>query len=233
MSPAPALAHQSATHRLHVLLEQAADTAHAPELVFEAGDIVVPDGLLIPYLAVADAGIELEGRSSRPNPTASAPARSRCPAKDSVLWFQPRTGPENRNGDSLRCRRAPVRPLPGAAVLLAVRDAVWIWAVSGAAAVGTVIMHSLAADFRRADLLRDTLGNSFTGAAAAMTCAVPAAVLAGSAPMHRRPSTSATTANAPDRKAPGGKSGRTAEGPAHDVFRSRAGPSVTPVCQLP
>jgi hypothetical protein len=59
MSPAPALAHQRARHRLHVLLEQAADIPHAPELVFEAVDIVVPDGLLIPYLAVVDAGIDL------------------------------------------------------------------------------------------------------------------------------------------------------------------------------
>jgi hypothetical protein len=108
MSPAPALAHERATHRFHVLLEQAADTAHAPELVFEAVDIVVPDGLLIPYLAVADAGIELEGRSSRPNPTASAPPRSQRPTKNSVLWFQPRMEPENRTGESLRCRRAPV-----------------------------------------------------------------------------------------------------------------------------
>ncbi|MDV9186848.1 Uma2 family endonuclease [Streptomyces sp. SR27] len=55
MSPAPGLAHQRASHRLHNLLEQAAEAAGAEVEVFEAINIIVPDGLLIPDLAVVDA----------------------------------------------------------------------------------------------------------------------------------------------------------------------------------
>ncbi|MFB8314697.1 Uma2 family endonuclease [Streptomyces sp. NPDC055961] len=55
MSPAPGLPHQRASHRLHVLLEQAAAKTGAAVEVFEAINIVVPDGLLIPDLAVIDA----------------------------------------------------------------------------------------------------------------------------------------------------------------------------------
>ncbi|MEV5774251.1 Uma2 family endonuclease [Streptomyces antimycoticus] len=55
MSPAPGLPHQRASHRLHVLLEQAAEAVGADVEVFEAINIVVPDGLLIPDLAVIDA----------------------------------------------------------------------------------------------------------------------------------------------------------------------------------
>ncbi|HBF80258.1 MAG TPA: Uma2 family endonuclease [Streptomyces sp.] len=55
MSPAPGLPHQRASHRLHNLLEQAAATAAADVEVFEAINIVVPDGLLIPDLVVIDA----------------------------------------------------------------------------------------------------------------------------------------------------------------------------------
>ncbi|PJE97501.1 Uma2 family endonuclease [Streptomyces carminius] len=55
MSPAPGLGHQRASHRLHVLLEQAAEAVGADVEVFEAINVVVPDGLLIPDLAVVDA----------------------------------------------------------------------------------------------------------------------------------------------------------------------------------
>lgn len=47
MSSAPGLPHQRASHRLHVLLEQAAEAVGADVEVFEAINIVVPDGLLI------------------------------------------------------------------------------------------------------------------------------------------------------------------------------------------
>nr|WP_011265278.1 Uma2 family endonuclease [Streptomyces sp. FQ1]AAX51383.1 unknown [Streptomyces sp. FQ1] len=55
MSPAPGLPHQRASHRLHVLLEQAAEAAGADVEVFEGINVIVPDGLLIPDLAVIDA----------------------------------------------------------------------------------------------------------------------------------------------------------------------------------
>ncbi|MCT6782264.1 Uma2 family endonuclease [Streptomyces sp. CS7] len=55
MSPAPGLAHQRASHRLHNLLETSAATVAADVEVFEAINIVVPDGLLIPDLVVIDA----------------------------------------------------------------------------------------------------------------------------------------------------------------------------------
>lgn len=55
MSPAPGLPHQRASHRLHSLLEKAAQVAGAEVEVFQAINVVVPDGLLIPDLAVVDA----------------------------------------------------------------------------------------------------------------------------------------------------------------------------------
>ncbi|MFB7293953.1 Uma2 family endonuclease [Actinacidiphila glaucinigra] len=61
MSPAPGLAHQWASHRLHVLLEQAAEAAGAPVLVFDAINVLVPDGLMIPDLAIVDTGVDLSG----------------------------------------------------------------------------------------------------------------------------------------------------------------------------
>ncbi|MGW3091588.1 Uma2 family endonuclease [Streptomyces sp. NPDC001108] len=54
MSPAPGLPHQRASHRLHVLLEQAAEAASADVEVFEGINVMVPDGLLIPDLAIID-----------------------------------------------------------------------------------------------------------------------------------------------------------------------------------
>lgn len=55
MSPAPGLPHQRASHRLHNLLEQAAETAGADVEIFEGINVIVPDGLLIPDLAIIDA----------------------------------------------------------------------------------------------------------------------------------------------------------------------------------
>ncbi|MEV7167408.1 Uma2 family endonuclease [Streptomyces microflavus] len=55
MSPAPGLAHQRASHRLHNLLELAATEARADVEVFEAINVIVPDGLLIPDLVLVDA----------------------------------------------------------------------------------------------------------------------------------------------------------------------------------
>ncbi|MGW3498190.1 Uma2 family endonuclease [Streptomyces sp. NPDC001020] len=55
MSLAPSLPHQRASHRLHVLLEQAAEMTGADVEVFEGINVIVPDGLLIPDLAVVDA----------------------------------------------------------------------------------------------------------------------------------------------------------------------------------
>jgi Uma2 family endonuclease len=54
MSPAPGLPHQRASQRLYVTLARAADAARAPVEVFETVNVVVPDGLLIPDLAVID-----------------------------------------------------------------------------------------------------------------------------------------------------------------------------------
>lgn len=55
MSPAPGLAHQRASHRLHNVLEQAAEAAGADVEIFEGINVIVPDGLLIPDLAIVDA----------------------------------------------------------------------------------------------------------------------------------------------------------------------------------
>lgn len=54
MSPAPGLPHQRASRRLANLLEQAAADAGADVEVFEAINIVIPDGLLIPDIAIVD-----------------------------------------------------------------------------------------------------------------------------------------------------------------------------------
>jgi Uma2 family endonuclease len=55
MSPNPGLAHQGASYRLHVLLEAAIQAAGVPLDVREAVNVIVPDGLLIPDVVVADA----------------------------------------------------------------------------------------------------------------------------------------------------------------------------------
>lgn len=61
MSPAPGRPHQRASHRLHVLLERAAEAADAPVEVFEGINVIVPDGLLIPDLVVLDASADPDG----------------------------------------------------------------------------------------------------------------------------------------------------------------------------
>ncbi|MEU3082404.1 hypothetical protein CLM85_16635 [Streptomyces albidoflavus] len=55
MSPAPTMAHQRASHRLHALLERAAEASGADVEVFQAVNVIAPDGLLIPGLAIVDA----------------------------------------------------------------------------------------------------------------------------------------------------------------------------------
>ncbi|MFE3887036.1 Uma2 family endonuclease [Streptomyces lydicus] len=55
MSPSPGVPHQRASRRLAALLEAAADDAGAPVEILEAINLVVPDGLLIPDIAVCDA----------------------------------------------------------------------------------------------------------------------------------------------------------------------------------
>lgn len=61
MSPAPGLPHQWASRRLAGLLDEAAAAAHAPVEIFEAVNVVVPDGLLIPDIVVVDATADLTG----------------------------------------------------------------------------------------------------------------------------------------------------------------------------
>ncbi|MGW2546360.1 Uma2 family endonuclease [Kitasatospora sp. NPDC001574] len=55
MSPNPGVPHQRASSRLWALLDAAVEVCDAPFEVLEAVNIVVPDGLLIPDLVVADA----------------------------------------------------------------------------------------------------------------------------------------------------------------------------------
>ncbi|MEU1276421.1 Uma2 family endonuclease [Streptomyces sp. NPDC005799] len=55
MSPSPGVAHQRASRRLAALLQDAADRAGQPLEVLEAVNMVVPDGMLIPDIVVADA----------------------------------------------------------------------------------------------------------------------------------------------------------------------------------
>ena len=54
MSPSPGVPHQLASSNLHAVLRQAARAAGAPVAVLEAINVVGPDGLLIPDLAVVD-----------------------------------------------------------------------------------------------------------------------------------------------------------------------------------
>lgn len=60
MSPAPSVPHQRASRRLAALLEQAATEAEAGLEVLEAVNVLMPDGLLIPDLVVADAATAAE-----------------------------------------------------------------------------------------------------------------------------------------------------------------------------
>ncbi|SEG94811.1 Putative restriction endonuclease [Actinacidiphila yanglinensis] len=56
MSPAPGLRHQRASRRLANFLEAAALVAGAPVEVFEAVNVTLPSGLVVPDIVVADAG---------------------------------------------------------------------------------------------------------------------------------------------------------------------------------
>lgn len=56
MSPASGVRHQRASFRLHVALDAAARAAGAPVEVLEGVNVVLPSGLVVPDLVVADAG---------------------------------------------------------------------------------------------------------------------------------------------------------------------------------
>ncbi|MCP2314017.1 Uma2 family endonuclease [Kitasatospora paracochleata] len=60
MSPNPGVPLQRASSRLWALLDAAVATAGAPLEVLEAVNVIVPDGLLIPDLAIADAAATAE-----------------------------------------------------------------------------------------------------------------------------------------------------------------------------
>ncbi|MFD8079130.1 Uma2 family endonuclease [Streptomyces sp. NPDC059718] len=55
MSPAPGLRHQRVSFRLHTALEAAARAAGAKVEVLEAINVVLPSGLVVPDIVVADA----------------------------------------------------------------------------------------------------------------------------------------------------------------------------------
>ncbi|MFB4297751.1 Uma2 family endonuclease [Actinomadura sp. NTSP31] len=56
MSPAPGVRHQRASFRLHVALDAAARAVGAPMEILEGVNVVLPSGLVVPDLVVADAG---------------------------------------------------------------------------------------------------------------------------------------------------------------------------------
>ncbi|MFE7130304.1 Uma2 family endonuclease [Streptomyces sp. NPDC057638] len=56
MSPAPGLRHQRAGYRLHVALDRAAGAAGAPVEILEAVNVILPSGLVVPDIVVADEG---------------------------------------------------------------------------------------------------------------------------------------------------------------------------------
>ncbi|MGY1451672.1 Uma2 family endonuclease [Streptomyces sp. SS8] len=60
MSPAPGIRHQRASFRLHVALDTAARAVGAPVEVLEAVNVILPSGLVVPDLVVADAGATVE-----------------------------------------------------------------------------------------------------------------------------------------------------------------------------
>ncbi|MGW7277619.1 Uma2 family endonuclease [Streptomyces sp. NPDC054844] len=56
MSPAPGVRHQRASFRLHVALDAAARAVGAPVEILEGVNVVLPSGLVVPDLVVADVG---------------------------------------------------------------------------------------------------------------------------------------------------------------------------------
>lgn len=60
MSPAPGIRHQRASLRLAMILHTAARKAEAAVEVLEAVNVILPSGLVVPDLVVADAGATAE-----------------------------------------------------------------------------------------------------------------------------------------------------------------------------
>ncbi|MCZ7416900.1 Uma2 family endonuclease [Streptomyces sp. WMMC897] len=60
MTPARCIRHQRASFRLATALHAAAHAAHAPVEVLEAVNVILPSGLVVPDLVVADAGATAE-----------------------------------------------------------------------------------------------------------------------------------------------------------------------------
>ncbi|WP_425508519.1 Uma2 family endonuclease [Streptomyces roseirectus] len=56
VSPTPGVRHQRASFRLHVALDTAARADGAPVEILEGVNVVLPSGLVVPDLVVADAG---------------------------------------------------------------------------------------------------------------------------------------------------------------------------------
>ncbi|MFG1808077.1 hypothetical protein [Streptomyces sp. NPDC049040] len=63
-------------------------------------------------------------------------------------------------------------------VLLALRDAVWVWALVAVAAVAALLLHALTALLGTADLLRHSVGSALAGSGAAQAACAALAVLA-------------------------------------------------------
>ncbi|MEU8434110.1 Uma2 family endonuclease [Streptomyces sp. NPDC029216] len=60
MSPARGVRHQRASFRLHVALDAAARAAGAPIEVLEGVNVILPSGLVVSDIVVADAGATAE-----------------------------------------------------------------------------------------------------------------------------------------------------------------------------
>ncbi|MBW1596861.1 Uma2 family endonuclease [Streptomyces sp. JJ38] len=60
MTPAPGIRHQRASFRLAMALHAAARSARTPVEVLEAVNVILPSGLVVPDLVVADAGATAE-----------------------------------------------------------------------------------------------------------------------------------------------------------------------------
>ena len=63
-------------------------------------------------------------------------------------------------------------------VLLALRDAVWVWVLVAVAAVAALLLHALTALLGTADVLRHSVGSAMAGSGAAQAACAALAVLA-------------------------------------------------------